>query len=139
MTAPCRAPFWRIAIALSAALGGFFFPGPSRAEEKTAAPIALPPYLKGIDLNLPAQAAFKGWPPKEMEERPYWLSWTALSLQRASLFNQPIFLLVTVPWNRSAQRMAQEVLSDPLVLRTLNQNYISLLVSADRRDRKSVV
>jgi uncharacterized protein YyaL (SSP411 family) len=89
--------------------------------------------LKGVDLTLPAQAAFKLWPPKELEERPYWLSWTGLSLQRAVLYNQPIFLLVTVPWSRAAQRMAQEALADPLVLRTLNHDYISLLVSADRR------
>jgi hypothetical protein len=82
MTAPFRAPSWRIAIALSAALGGAFFAGPARAAEEAPAPIALPPYLKGVDLNQPTQAAFKGWPPKELVERPYWLSWNAMTLRR---------------------------------------------------------
>jgi uncharacterized protein YyaL (SSP411 family) len=133
MTAPCRKPSRRIEIALSTALAGVFLLGPAWAAEQAAAPIALPPHLKGIDLNQPAQVAFKDWPPKELLERPYWLPWTRLSLQRASLFNQPIFLLVTVPWNRSAQHMAQDGLADPVVLRTLNENYVALLVSADRR------
>ena len=56
-----------------------------------------------------------------------------LSVQRAVVCNQPIFLLVTVPWNRSAQRMAEGPLADPVVWRTLNHDYLSLLVSADRR------
>ncbi len=133
MTAPCRARFRRIAPALSAALAGVFLFGPRAAGDGTPAPTTLPPYLKGIDLTLPAQAAFKTWPPKELEERAYWLPWTGLSLQRALVCNQPIFLLVTVPWNRAAQRMAQEALADRNVLRTLNHDYVSILVSADRR------
>jgi len=133
MTAPCRALFRRFAPALSGALAGFFLVGaPVFGDEPPATP-ALPSYLKGVDLNQPAQAAFDGWPPKELKERPYWLNWSTLSLQRAVLFNQPIFLLVTVPWSRSAQRMASEALADPLVLRALNHDYLSLLVSADRR------
>jgi uncharacterized protein YyaL (SSP411 family) len=133
MTAPFRARFRRIAPALPAALAGLLLFGPQAAAEGTAAPTALPPYLKGVDLTLPAQAAFRSWPPKELEERAYWLPWTPLSLQRAVISNQPIFLLVTVPWNRAAQRMAAEALADPVVLRTLNHDYVSLLVSADRR------
>jgi uncharacterized protein YyaL (SSP411 family) len=133
MTAPCRTRFRRIAPALPVVFAGMFLAGPQAAVEGTAAPTALPPYLKGIDLTLPAQAAFRSWPPKELSERAYWLPWTGLSLQRAVISNQPIFLLVTVPWNRAAQRMAAEALADPLVLRTLNHDYVSLLVSADRR------
>jgi len=133
MTAPCRAPFRRMAPALSAALVGFFLMGVVPAADEPAAPAAVPSYLKGIDLNQPAQAAFDGWPPLALIERPYWLPWSTLSLQRAVLFNQPVFLLVTVPWSRSAQRMSAEALADPIVLRSLNQDYVSLLVSADRR------
>ena len=92
----------------------------------------MPPYLKGVDLNLPAQAAFKDWPPKELEERLYWLPWTGLTFQRASLFNQPIFLFVSVPWNRFGQRIMKEALADPVALRVLNHDYISIAVRADR-------
>jgi len=133
MTAPQRARFAPIAFAMSAAVAGMLALCSAMAAEQPAAPITLPGYLKGVDLNQPAQAAFKGWPPRELIERPYWLPWSGLALQRASLFNQPVFLLVTVPWNRSAQLMAADVLNDPIVLRTLNQDFISLLVSADRR------
>ena len=106
--------------------------GAVRAEDApVAAPV--PPYLKGIDLTQPAQAAFDGWPSRDLTERPYWLNWSTLSVQRAVLFNQPIFFVMTVPWSRSAQRMASEALADPAVLRALNHDYLSILVSADRR------
>src|SRR5882672_1161295 len=133
MTAPCRALFRRIAPALSVALAGVLLVAPQASGEGTAAPTVLPPYLKGVDLTLPSQAAFKAWPPKELEERAYWLPWTPLTFQRATLFNQPIFLLVTVPWSRAAQRMGETSLADPRVLRALNHDYVSVLVSADRR------
>ena len=125
MTPRCRV------LAAVLALGA----APAFAAEPPAAPAApsRPAYLKGIDLDRPSQDAFKGWPPKELQERPYWLPWTPLTLQRAVVFNQPIFLLVTVPWNRSAQRMTEEALADPVVLRALNHDFLSLLVSADRR------
>jgi uncharacterized protein YyaL (SSP411 family) len=134
MTSPRRALLRRLAPAVPWALAGFLLSGTSAAvENEKAPPPTLPPYLKGIDLNVPAQWAFITWPSKELQERAYWLPWSALSLQRAILLNQPIFLLVTVPWNRAAQQMASGALADPLVLRTLNHDYMSLLVSADRR------
>ena len=92
-----------------------------------------PAYLRGVDMNAPAQVAFRHWPPKELEERPYWLPWNPLALQRAAVMRQPIFLLLTVPWSRSAQRMSKGALADPKVLRTLNQDFVSMLVRADRR------
>jgi uncharacterized protein YyaL (SSP411 family) len=134
MTSPRRAPSRRQALAAAWALSGLVLAGtPVAAEEPPASPSGLPSYLKGIDLSQPAQFAFTAWPSKDLQERAYWLPWSTLSLQRALVLNQPIFLLVTVPWNRAAQRMASEALADPLVLRALNHDYISLLVSADRR------
>src|SRR5262245_11523438 len=97
------------------------------------APAAPPAYLRGVDMNAPTQVAFRHWPPKELEERPYWLPWSGLSLQRAAVTNQPIFLMLTVPWSRPAQRMAKGALADPQVLRGLNQDFISILVRGDRR------
>jgi uncharacterized protein YyaL (SSP411 family) len=119
--------------ALTVALAGILLVGPNVAAEETPEAAPVPPYLKGIDLNEPAQAAFESWPSKDLRERPYWLPWSTLSLQRAVLFNQPIFLVLTVPWSRSAQRMAADALADPVVWRALNHDYLSLLVSADRR------
>jgi uncharacterized protein len=93
----------------------------------------LPPYLRGIDLNQPAQVAFAAWPSKDLVERSYWLPWAGLSFDRAGVFDQPIFLMLTVPWNRPAQRMLQGTLSDPDVLLFLNENYVTIAVRADRR------
>jgi hypothetical protein len=121
------------AASLTVVLAGVLLIGPNLAAEEAPQAAPVPPYLKGIDLNEPAQAAFDGWPSTELAERAYWLPWTTLSLQRAMLFNQPIFLVLTVPWSRSAQRMAAEALADPVVWRALNHDYLSLLVSADRR------
>ena len=122
------------AIALAALPAAAQSPAPAKPEGPAERPaFVMPPYLKGIDLNRPAQSAFREWPPKELEERPYWLPWTPLSFQRARIFNQPVFLIVTVPWNRFAQRMMDEALADPRVLRTLNHDYVSLIVRADRR------
>jgi len=132
VTAPYRAPRAPLALALLGALLGLAAAGAPPAPDP-AAPLVLPPHLKGVDLSQPAQAAFKAWPPKELVERPYWMGWGSVAMQRATLFNQPVFLLVTVPWNRSAQSMAETALADSNVLRTLNQDYISILVSADRR------
>lgn len=119
--------------ALAAALAALTLVSPGAAAEDAPAPFAMPRHLKDVDLNQPAQSGFKGWPPDEMLTRPYWLPWSNFALQRAVVLNQPIFLLVTVPWSRAAQRMAEEALADPFVLRSLNHDYLSLLVSADRR------
>ncbi|HZN55190.1 MAG TPA: DUF255 domain-containing protein [Candidatus Polarisedimenticolaceae bacterium] len=112
-------------------------PAPATPATPEAAPekpgFIMPAYLRGIDLNGPAQAAFRTWPPKELEERAYWLPWSVLSFERAKVFNQPVFLVVTVPWNRFAQRMMEEALADPFVLRTLNHDFVSINVRADRR------
>jgi len=94
---------------------------------------AVPVYLRGVDMSRPAQAAFRHWPPQELEERPYWLPWNGLALGRAAVSRQPIFLMLTVPWSRPAQRMSKGALADPLVLRALNQDFVSIAVRADRR------
>lgn len=122
-----RAGVAALAVGFATALLAQDAPEPAQGD-----PGVLPPYLKGINLDLPIQTAFRAWPPKELEERPYWLPWASMSFQRASIFNRPILLIVTVPWNRYAQRMMKEALADPLVLRTLNIDYVSIVVRADR-------
>src|SRR5262249_912393 len=105
-------------------------PAPSAAPgESPFRPI----YARGIDFKQPSQVAFQDWPPKELVERPYWLPWGVMTFERSVLFNQPILLLVTVPWNRAAQRMQKRAFADPSVLRYLNENFVSVAVRADRR------
>ncbi len=108
----------------------------SAREEGSAGPepeLALPAYLRGVDLAQPAQAAFLSWPPRELTERLYPLPWVSKTFWRAALFRRPIVMVLTVPWNRFAQRFHAETLAAPGVQRALNDGYLTVLVSADRR------
>jgi len=106
-------------------------PPPATAEEGVIT--VVPPYLRGIDLDKPAQEAFKSWPSQDLIERPYWLPWGPLTFLRASVFEQPICLILSVPWNHSEQLMQKGALADHEVLRFLNANFVSVAVRADRR------
>jgi uncharacterized protein YyaL (SSP411 family) len=105
---------------------------PAAPGEDVAEP-QLPPLLRGVDLNQPAQHAFRDWPPADLIERPYWHGWNARTFQRAELYDRPLLLVLAVPWNRLSQRMLTETLTDKTVLREVNAEYLSVLVSADRR------
>lgn len=108
-------------------------PAPS-LEPPVEAPGAAPPdFLQGVDLSLPAPEAFKGWPPEALRSRAYWLPWSGLAFGRAALYDRPILFVLSVPWNRLAQRMTAETLSDPRVLQQANQAWVSVFQRADRR------
>jgi uncharacterized protein YyaL (SSP411 family) len=92
-----------------------------------------PDYLVGVNLELPAPEAFKGWPSDALQSRAYFLPWSPLSFQRAALYGRPVLFVLTVPWNRLAQRMAAETLSDPAVLKQANQGWVTVVQRADRR------
>jgi uncharacterized protein YyaL (SSP411 family) len=104
----------------------------SQPPEEAAEP-TLPPLLRGVDLNQPAAHAFREWPQADLIERPYWHGWNARTFQRAELYDRPLLLVLAVPWNRLSQRMLTETLADKTVLREVNAEYLSVLVSADRR------
>jgi uncharacterized protein YyaL (SSP411 family) len=93
----------------------------------------IPVFLRGVDLDLPAQEAFRDWPGTELLTRPYWLPWSWMSFQRASLFDRPVFLVLTVGWSASARGMEAGTLGDPRVLSVLNSGWTAVRVSADRR------
>ena len=93
----------------------------------------LPPYLVGVDLDLPSQEAFRDWPPDALVERPYWLGWGLAAFRRAALFDRPVLFVMTVRWNRTAWEMATGTLADGDVLRAINERFASILVNADRR------
>lgn len=94
---------------------------------------ALPLLLRGIDLDQPAQHAFRGWPTAEMIERPYWFPWSLRAFQRADLLKQPVVLVLTVPWSLPAQRAMTDTFADARVLRVVNDSFLTILVNGDRR------
>lgn len=111
--------------------------GSSTAEDAEEAARAAAPEpagsLEAPDLTQPSQAVFRDWPPAALLERPYWLPWGPLAFQRAALFDRPVLFVMTVRWNRVAQKMAMGTLSDPGVQRAVNAEFVSVLVNADRR------
>ncbi len=100
-----------------------------RAQESTEMPF----YLEGVNLELPTQEGFRSWPPPSLVERMYPHPWAFASFQKATLFARPVVLVLTVNWNRSAQRLAAETLRTSEVIRAINQDYIVVLVNADLR------
>lgn len=92
-----------------------------------------PVYLRGVDPSLPTQATFADWPPAELVERTYWLPWSPQAFQRAALFGLPVFFVLGVNWNRQSHQLTQQTLTDPEVLRSLNQGYIAIRANADLR------
>jgi hypothetical protein len=125
----------RVVLALSVAL---LAAGPAAAQSAPGEPPSesdprVPLFLRGVDQTLPSQDAFRGWPPTELVERPYWLPWNPFSFQRAHVFGRPILLMLTVPWNRDSQRLETETLADKEVLRAINDGFVAIRVDADRR------
>ncbi len=103
---------------------------------ETAEEAALPEELRfpiADPVEQPAQAAYRGWPGIEHLSRAYWVPWTELSFRRAALFGRPVLLIMTNGWSGSSRQMIEEVLTDPTVLRTVNESYIGIVVNADRR------
>jgi uncharacterized protein YyaL (SSP411 family) len=137
---PAHGPLRRLSAALTVILTAslaLLGPLPAAADEAVEVPggaaTELPFFLQGVDLALPSQEAFRDWPATELLTRPYWLPWSWLSFQRASLFDRPVFLVLTVGWSASAQAMSAGTLADPRVLAALNSGWTGVLVDADRR------
>lgn len=91
------------------------------------------PYMPELDYSIPSQSLFADWPDEQLRQRPYWLPWSYATFQRASLFRRPLLMVLTVSWSRAAQKMHSEVLSDPQILESLNRDYLTIRVNADRR------
>jgi len=88
---------------------------------------------EAVDEGVPAQETFGSWPPPELRERLYRLPWNAYALRRAAFFNRPVLFVLTVDWSRASQRLVDETLRDPEILRTINTGYITVAVNADLR------
>jgi len=118
-----------LALALTAAAA----PAPRAQEAGGAQGPGAPPHLVGVDLTLPAPEAFRAWPPDELTAWFFPLPWGAAAFQRAALFGQPVFFVLTVNWSRGSARLLDESLADPELLRLINANYITVVVNADLR------
>lgn len=132
-----------IAALLAAAIVGGAEPQPSgerpvveattEAPGEDASPAKLPSFLAGVDLLLPAQEAFRGWPPRGLTERPVWFPWGVPAFRKAQLFDRPVLLVMLAPWNRDSLRIYREVLLHPEVASTVNDGYLMVLLDIDRR------
>lgn len=109
------------------------------ASSVIAAQDAVPPtrktptFLKGVELDLPSQEAFRGWPEPFLVERLYPLPWTDATFLRSRLLEQPLVLVLAEPWSEPSRKMFRESFRDPRVLRELNGQFLTVIASADRR------
>jgi uncharacterized protein YyaL (SSP411 family) len=91
------------------------------------------PYLDGLDLTVPSQETFRDWPSPAVRGQAYWLPWGVSALQRASMFNRPIFFFLSVNWSGPSARMLAGPLSERRILEAINQGFVSVRVNADLR------
>ena len=105
--------------------------GPAAGAPPADAPA--PPYLQGIDLTQPAQAAFADWPPAALRERPYWLPWSRATFQRAALFSRPVLFVMTPNWAAASRSLHDGALGSAGVWREINAAYIAVAVNPDLR------
>ena len=125
---------WALAVGAAMSAGVRAQESPAPAGENPIAPATVPFFLKGVDLSLPAQEAFRGWPPEEVVDgHLYWLPWIGPTFQKAAMFDRPVLLVLHAPWSRPSQRLFTETLKDPEVVRAINEGYVLIVVDADRR------
>jgi uncharacterized protein YyaL (SSP411 family) len=86
-----------------------------------------------LDWDRPTQEQFRGWPPDDLLERPYWNPWQTGVFNRAALVARPVLFVMATRWNLAAQQSLSGVLADSEVLKVVNRAYVSVLVNADRR------
>ncbi len=105
-----------------------------KSAEETEPASAVPFFLKGVDLALPAQEAFRSWPTDEvLSKHLYPLPWGLSAFRTASLFGRPVLLVLHAPWSLASERFLTETLRDPDVVRTINDGFVLVVVDADRR------
>jgi len=97
------------------------------ASEATVSP------PEALDFGVPALETFSDWPSAALTDRLYRLPWSDHAFRRASMFGRPVLFVLTVDWSRAAQRLVTETLTDPEVLRAINESYLLVVVNADLR------
>jgi uncharacterized protein YyaL (SSP411 family) len=62
-----------------------------------------------------------------------WYEWHEESFELADTLDLPVMLYITAPWCEPCHLMEKTTLSDPDVVATLNDDFIPILVDADKR------
>ena len=62
-----------------------------------------------------------------------WYEWHEESFELADTLELPILLYITAPWCEPCHLMEDTTLSDPEVVLTINEDYIPIMVDADKR------
>jgi uncharacterized protein YyaL (SSP411 family) len=62
-----------------------------------------------------------------------WYEWHEESFELADTLELPVMLYITAPWCEPCHLMEKTTLSDPEVVATLNDDFIPILVDADKR------
>jgi len=62
-----------------------------------------------------------------------WYDWDEESFELADTLDLPVLLYITAPWCEPCHLMEDTVLADPEVVQTINNDYIPILVDADKR------
>jgi uncharacterized protein YyaL (SSP411 family) len=62
-----------------------------------------------------------------------WYEWHEESFELAETLDLPVMLYITAPWCEPCHLMEKTTLSDPEVVATLNDDFIPILVDADKR------
>jgi uncharacterized protein YyaL (SSP411 family) len=62
-----------------------------------------------------------------------WYEWHEESFELAETLDLPVMLYITAPWCEPCHLMEQTTLADPDVVATLNDDFIPILVDADKR------
>ncbi len=81
----------------------------------------------------PIQENYRGWPEDALRERSYWEPWSVGAFNRAALFGRPVLFAMATRWNLASRRMMDGTVSDPRVLRAINDMYVPVFVNPDRR------
>jgi uncharacterized protein YyaL (SSP411 family) len=62
-----------------------------------------------------------------------WYDWDEESFELADTLELPVLLYITAPWCEPCHLMEESTLADPEVVELINDNYIPILVDADKR------
>ena len=62
-----------------------------------------------------------------------WYEWDEESFELADTLELPVLLYITAPWCEPCHLMEESTLADPEVVQTINDDFIPILVDADKR------
>lgn len=67
------------------------------------------------------------------KEKINWLEWGKEAFDKAKNENKPILLDISAVWCHWCHRMDQDIYSDPIIAKTINEGFIPIKVDTDKR------